>query len=88
MTTPEMGIAHFPDGEETASILGEEDELPFPKEVKKKGKGSESQNNRTKNPRTKTDERISKSRNKRPPKKSKNNPKQSKHGFGPKLQRS
>ncbi|MCH2037027.1 MAG: methyltransferase domain-containing protein [Rickettsiales bacterium] len=32
MTTPEMGIAHFPDGEETASILGEEDELPFPKE--------------------------------------------------------
>lgn len=46
-------------------------ELPFPKEVKKKGKGSESQNNRTKNPRTKTDERISKSRNKRPPKKSK-----------------
>ena len=46
-------------------------ELPFPKEVKKKGKGSESQNNRTKNPRTKSDERISKSRNKRPPKKSK-----------------
>lgn len=32
MTTPEMGVSFWPEGENNASVLGEEDELPFPKE--------------------------------------------------------
>lgn len=47
-------------------------ELPFPKEVKEKGRSSVSDKKQTKNPRKKTNDRIPTSRNKRSSKKTKN----------------